>query len=74
MGQAMEKPHVVHYELRHSNSTTDITTEERRPKEKSANIIKLIMKQFQQHQKVTESGLIAYQGLCYGMKEKIQVA
>ena len=39
MGQAMEKPHVVHYELRHSNSTTDITTEERRPKEKSANII-----------------------------------
>ena len=38
MGQAMEKPHVVHYELRHSNSTTDITTEERRPKEKSANI------------------------------------
>ena len=35
MGQAMEKPHVVHYELRHSNSTTDITTEERRPKKKS---------------------------------------
>ena len=35
MGQAMDKPHVVHYELRHSNSTTDITTEGRRPKEKS---------------------------------------
>ena len=28
---------------------------------------------FQQHQKVTESGLIAYQGLCYGMGEKIPI-
>lgn len=34
-------------------------------------IVGLIIKSFQQHQRVTEAGLIAYQGVCIGLKERV---
>ena len=37
------------------------------------NIVALIIQSFQQHQKVTEAGLIAYQGVCLGLKERVPI-
>ena len=36
-------------------------------------VVQLIISSFQQHQKVTEAGLIAYQGVLYGLKERIPI-
>lgn len=36
-------------------------------------IVQLIINQFQQHQCVTEQGLIAYQGCCMGLRERVPV-
>lgn len=37
------------------------------------SIVALIIQSFQQHQKVTEAGLIAYQGVCLGLKERVPI-
>ena len=34
-------------------------------------MVGLLIKSFQQHQRVTEAGLVAYQGICNGLKERI---
>ena len=36
-------------------------------------IVQMIIQSFQQHQRVTEAGLIAYQGVCLGMKERMPI-
>ncbi len=38
---------------------------------KAEQIVALIIQSFQQHQRVTEAGLIAYQGVCIGLKERV---
>ena len=37
------------------------------------NIITMLTQLFQQQKRVTESGLIAYSGLCCGLQERINV-
>lgn len=37
------------------------------------NIVAMIIKSFQQHQRVTEAGMIAYQGICVGLKERVPI-
>jgi len=36
-------------------------------------IVAMIVQSFQQHQRVTEAGLIAYQGVCIGLKERVPI-
>jgi len=36
-------------------------------------IVAMIIQSFQQHQRVTEAGLIAYQGICIGLKERVPI-
>lgn len=36
-------------------------------------IVALIIQSFQQNQRVTEAGLIAYQGVCLGLKERVPI-
>lgn len=41
--------------------------------ETGENIVKLLIMMFQHAQKVTESGLLAYQGTCYGMHGRVNI-
>ena len=43
------------------------------PTEVAERIVALIINSFQQHQRVTEAGLIAYQGVCIGLKERVPI-
>ena len=41
--------------------------------ETADKIVAMLIQSFQQHQRVTEAGLIAYQGLCVGLKERVPI-